>query len=253
MIEIDPAETVIQGVIYYKIQTAFDGKNPKIKSGMTVNLEIETDKKSNVIMIPVRALRFDDSIKYVEVLYKGKPKRVEISTGIENDQYAEITSGLKEGDKIKCVIDWDRRYKLMRLHTAAHLIASIFHNKGGALITGGNIELEKSRIDFSLENFDRNTIDEYAKLANELIQKDAPVKISYMKREEALKIPDMVKLANKMPPEVETLRIVEIEGIDKQADGGCHVKSLREIGTIEILKLENKGKSNRRVYFDVKS
>ena len=160
--------------------------------------------------------------------------------------------GLKVGDKITGKIDWDRRYKLMRLHTAAHLVASIFHNKGGALITGGNIELEKSRIDFSLENYDRNVIDEYVKLANELIQKDAPVKVSYMKREEALKIPDMVKLANKMPPEVETLRIVEIENIDKQADGGCHVKSIKEIGALEILKLENKGKNNRRVYYTVK-
>ena len=73
-----------------------------------------------------------------------------------------------------------------------------------------------------------------------------------MKREEALKIPDMVKLANKMPPEVDELRIVEIEGIDRQADGGCHVKSLKEIGRIEILNLENKGRNNRRVYFDVK-
>ena len=74
-----------------------------------------------------------------------------------------------------------------------------------------------------------------------------------MKREEALKIPDTVKLANKMPPDVEILRIVEIEGIDRQADGGCHVNSLKEIGKIEIIRVENKGKSNRRVYYDVKS
>ena len=138
------------------------------------------------------------------------------------------------------------------IHGGFPIIRSNLKDKGGALITGGNIELEKSRIDFSLENFDRNAIDEYAQLANELIQKDAPVKISYMKREEALKIPDMVKLANKMPPEVETLRIVEIENIDKQADGGPHVKSLKEIGTLEILKLENKGKNNRRVYYTVR-
>jgi len=73
-----------------------------------------------------------------------------------------------------------------------------------------------------------------------------------MKREEALKIKDMVKLANKMPPEVEILRIVEIEGIDKQADGGCHVKNIKEIGSIEILKVDNKGKNNRRLYYNVK-
>ncbi len=159
--------------------------------------------------------------------------------------------GLEQGDKIIGKINWERRYKLMRLHTTAHLLAAIFNTKGKALITGNQIETEKSRMDFNLENFDRSMIDEYFKLANELVQKDAPVKISYMKREEALKIPDMVKLAGKMPPEVETLRIVEIEGIDTQADGGCHVKSLKEIGKIELLGLDNKGKNNRRVYFSV--
>jgi misacylated tRNA(Ala) deacylase len=159
--------------------------------------------------------------------------------------------GLKEGDKVTGKIDWERRYKLMRLHTTAHLIAAIFHNKAGALITGGKIETDKARMDFSLENFDREKIDEYIKLANILIQKDAPVSVSYMKREEALKIPDMVKLANKMPPDVDTLRIVEIEGIDKQADGGCHVNSLKEIGKIQLVKVENKGKSNRRLYYMV--
>src|SRR3989344_3101065 len=94
-------------------------------------------------------------------------------------------------------------------------------------------------------------IGEYMQLANKLVQTDAPVKVSYMKREDALKIPDMVKLANKMPPNVGTLRIVEIEGIDRQADGGCHVKSLKEIGKIELLKVENKGKDNRRLYYMV--
>ena len=160
--------------------------------------------------------------------------------------------GLKAGDKIIGIINWERRYKLMKLHTAAHLLASIFHNNGNALITGNQIEPGSARMDFSLEIFNREIIDEYAKIANELIQKNAHVKIHYMKREDALKIPDMVKLANKMPPDVEILRIVEIEGVDKQADGGCHVNSLKEIGKIEILKVENKGKSNRRVYYDVK-
>lgn len=160
--------------------------------------------------------------------------------------------GLKPGDKIKGKIDWDRRYKLMKLHTTAHLLASIFHKKSKALITGGQIEPERGRMDFSLEDFDREKINEYAKLANKLIQDDAPIKVSYMNKDEALKIPDMVKLANKMPPDIEELRIVEIENIDRQADGGCHVKSLKEIGKIEILKVDNKGKSNRRIYYDVK-
>ena len=140
----------------------------------------------------------------------------------------------------------------MRLHTTAHLLSSIFHKKSNALITGGNIEPDKARIDFSIEDFDREKVDEYVKLANELIRKDATIKVDYMKREEALKIPDMIKLANKMPPDVDILRTIEIEGIDKQADGGCHVKSLKEIGTIELVKVENKGKNNRRLYYNVK-
>ena len=157
--------------------------------------------------------------------------------------------GLKEGDKVKGRIDWDRRYKLMRLHTTAHILAAVMHNKAGALITGNQIELDKARMDFSLDDFDRDKMDEYVRLANALIQNGAEVRAEYMKREEALKIPDMVKLANKMPPEVDMLRTVEIVGIDRQADGGCHVKNIKEIGKIELVKLENKGKSNRRMYF----
>lgn len=160
--------------------------------------------------------------------------------------------GLKEGDRIIGRIDWDRRYKLMRMHTTAHLLSAVVHNKTGALITGGDLDVEKSRIDFSLEEFDRSQIDEFLKMANSIIQKDLPVKLSFMKREEAMRIPGMVKLAGALPPSVDELRIVGIEGVDKQADGGTHVKSLREIGEIEILKVENKGKSNRRVYYSVK-
>ena len=188
------------------------------------------------------------------VLLKHDEEFPVVYVGKFNDKISHEVSkpGLKQGDKVIGVIDWERRYKLMKLHTAAHLLASVFHNNGNALITGNKIEPDSARMDFSLENFDRVIIDKYAKIANELIQKNAPVRIHYMKRGEALKIPDMVKLANKMPPDVEILRIVEIEGVDKQADGGCHVNSLKEIGEIEILKIENKGKSNRRVYFDVK-
>jgi len=157
--------------------------------------------------------------------------------------------GLKAGDKITGKIDWDRRYKLMRLHTSAHVLCSIFHNKGGAQITGGNIETDKARMDFSLEEFDREKIDEYMKIANMIIQNGAEVKSSYMDREEALKIPDMVKLANKMPPNVKKLRILEIVGVDTQADGGAHVKNITEIGKINLVKVDNKGKSNRRLYY----
>jgi len=157
--------------------------------------------------------------------------------------------GLKEGDVVKGIIDWERRYKLMRMHTAAHLISEIFHKETEALITGNQLGLEHSRIDFSLENFDREMMKEYFTKANEIVSKDLKVKTYFLPREEAMKIEDITKLANALPPDVKNLRIVEIGNFDMQADGGTHVRSTKEIGRIEFLKAENKGKNNRRVYF----
>jgi misacylated tRNA(Ala) deacylase len=162
---------------------------------------------------------------------------------------AEIT--LAAGSSVHGALDWDRRYRIMRMHTSAHLLSAIFHKETGALITGNQIEPDKSRIDFSLDDFDREKMLIYCTQANEAVAKNPPVKTYFMKREEALKIPGITKLASVMPPDVKDLRIVEIEGYDLQADGGVHVRHLGEIGKIEPVKFENKGKSNRRMYFTI--
>jgi Ser-tRNA(Ala) deacylase AlaX len=164
----------------------------------------------------------------------------------------EAPPNLKVGDVATGRLDWDRRHRIMRMHTSAHLLSSIFNKKTGALITGNQIEPDKSRVDFSLEDFDRERMLTYCKEANEAISKSAPVKTYFMKREEALKIPGITKLATAAPPDVQELRIVEIEGYDIQADGGVHIKNLNEIVGIDPLKFENKGKSNRRLYFTVR-
>lgn len=160
--------------------------------------------------------------------------------------------GLKVGDRVVGKINWDRRYKFMRMHTAAHLLISIFNTEANVLITGNQIDEGKTRIDFNIENFDREKIMQYIGTANDIIKQNLHVKTYYLPREEAMKIPGVVKLAGALPPDVHELRIVEIPGIDVQADGGTHVKSLAEIGTIEFVKAENKGKDNRRVYYTVK-
>ncbi len=160
--------------------------------------------------------------------------------------------GLQVNDNIKGVIDWDRRYRLMRSHTALHILSSIVNKETNALITGGNIDVDESRVDFSLENFDKDLMLKFVEKVNELIKTNQDVSISFMNREEALKIPGMVKLANVLPPEIKELRIVKIGNIDEQADGGTHVKNTSEIGEIEFVKAENKGKDRRRVYFKLK-
>jgi Ser-tRNA(Ala) deacylase AlaX len=183
-----------------------------------------------------------DGVEY-QVIYVGK-----FSGKISHEVSKE---GLKEGDVTRGIIDWDRRYTLMRMHTAAHIISEVFHKDSGALITGNQLGLDKSRIDFSLENFDREKMSEYFAKANEIVEKDLKIKAYFLPREEAMKIENVTKLANALPPKIKELRIVEIGDFDMQADGGTHVKSTKEIGKIEFLKAENKGKNNRRVYFKI--
>ncbi len=157
--------------------------------------------------------------------------------------------GLNVGDKVKCKIDWDRRHNLMRHHTAAHIISAVMFKEAGALITGNQLDLEKSRIDFSLESFDRDKLVDYIGMSNEIVQKDIPIRIYTISREEAEKDPSLVKLAKGLPPGIKEIRIVEIEGFDRQPDGGTHVKSTGEVGEIKFADAVNKGKNNRRLYF----
>ncbi len=162
-----------------------------------------------------------------------------------------VESGILVDDEVKGIIDWERRYILMRMHTAAHILSAVINKETGALITGNQLGSDKSRIDFDLENFDRDKIKEYFQKANEIVTRALPVKFYFMKREQAMEIPDVVKLAKALPPQVSELRLVEIEGVDLQADGGTQVGNTSEIGTIELVGIENKGKNNRRVYYKV--
>lgn len=163
----------------------------------------------------------------------------------------ESGNALPMGNSVHGIVDWVRRHRIMRMHTSAHLLSAIFHKETGALITGNQIAPDKSRVDFSLDDFEREKMLTYCAQANEIVSKNTAVKTYFMKREEALQIPGITKLASVMPPDVKELRIVEIEGHDLQADGGVHVKTLGEVGKIEPVKFENKGKSNRRLYFTI--
>ncbi len=157
--------------------------------------------------------------------------------------------GLQQGDKVRCILNWERRYKLMRSHTAAHVLAALLNKGAGALITGNQLEEDHVRFDFSLETFDKALLESYLAKANQLFGTDVPVKWYELPREEAMKIPGVVKMAEAFPPDLPVLRIVEIVGVDRQADGGTHVKNLKEVDKVELIKTENKGKNNRRLYF----
>lgn len=158
--------------------------------------------------------------------------------------------GLKIGDKVHGIIDWERRYKFMRYHTASHVLSRVIFDDTGAHTSGNQIALDYTRIDFTLENFDREKIPEWFKRSNQIIKENREVKCTLMPREEAFKIPDLIRTAKNLLPEtVKIIRVVDIKDLDVQACGGTHLKSLGEIKGIEFVKAENKGKNNRRIYF----
>ncbi|MFP3044664.1 MAG: alanyl-tRNA editing protein [Thermocladium sp.] len=155
-------------------------------------------------------------------------------------------------DKVRIKLDWERRYRLMRLHTASHIIASIMYTKYNALVTGGTIEPEYAKDDFGVDKLDKEEAQGVIDTANAILKRGLEVRVYWLPREEAIKIPGIVKLANRLPPgSGDKLRIVEIPGIDIQADGGPHVKNTEEIGMIELIKVENRGKGRKRMYYTV--
>jgi len=155
------------------------------------------------------------------------------------------------GAVVHGVLDWDRRFRIMRMHTSAHILSAVVNRETGALITGNQISPDQSRVDFSLDDFDKGKISSYVDKVNEAVARRLEVKTYFMKREEALSNPGFVKLAKAMPPADDMLRIVEIGDVDTQADGGVHVRNTLEIGKVVGIKTENKGKNNRRLYFTV--
>ncbi len=159
--------------------------------------------------------------------------------------------GLNSGENVFCEIDWERRHKLMRMHTASHIIARAISGEFGALITGNQLGTEKSRMDFNVREYDREKFSEIEKKANEIVQEGLNISVEFLPVEEALKQPELVRLKDIMPKALKEWRIVSIGKFDRQADGGTHVKNTKEIGKIKITKLENKGAENRRLYFEL--
>jgi len=184
--------------------------------------------------------------------YRVVQVRIDKESGDVLHELESLPIDIKEGDEVMGILDWDRRYRLMRLHTAAHILSAIMYRDYNALITGGNIYPEYAYDDYSIEIFDRKIFEDAIAKANEIVKRNLEVKIYWLERDEAMKIPGIVKLASRLPPNVEKLRIVEIPGIDIQADGGPHVRNTQEIGEIVFIKAENKGRNRKRLYYTVK-
>ncbi len=152
------------------------------------------------------------------------------------------------GDTLHGEIDWERRYRLMRTHTALHLLCGVIWRDYQAAVTGGNMDVNEGRLDFELSDFSTELAQEIVEKVNQEVAADLPVEVQIVPREEAFQIPDLIRTKiNLLPEGIKRIRTVNIVGLDLQADGGTHVKSTAEVGTVVLRKTRSKGASNKRI------
>lgn len=152
------------------------------------------------------------------------------------------------GSQVACVVDWERRYRLMRTHTALHLLCGVVFRDYGALVTGGNMDVDEGRLDFEISDFSNELAQKIIDAVNVEVTADRLIEVNILPREEAFQIPDLIRTKiNLLPEGITHVRTVNIVGLDLQADGGTHVARTGEVGTVALLKTRSKGATNKRI------
>lgn len=156
------------------------------------------------------------------------------------------------GIEVRGVLDWERRYKLMRTHTAMHILCGVVWRDYGASVTGGNMEPLEGRMDFEFETMQKELVSDIEAKINAEVDAARDLRVKILPREEAFQIPDLIRTKiNLLPEGIPEVRTVEIVGLDLQADGGTHVANTREVGTLKITDYKSKGGINKRIYLSI--
>ena len=156
------------------------------------------------------------------------------------------------GESVRGVIDWERRYELMRTHTALHILCGVVWRDHGAHVTGGDMKPLSARMDFELEHMSADFAREMEDQVNKEVEAARPVRIKTLPRAEAFEIPDLIRTKiNLLPESISEVRTVDIVGLDLQADGGTHVANTSEVGRIKVVGHESKGRINKRLRIEV--
>lgn len=159
---------------------------------------------------------------------------------------------LEVGVTITGRIDWERRYQLMRTHTALHVLCGVVWRDYEALVTGGNMQPLKGRMDFEFETLRKELVQEIEEKVNAEAQKGREVRVKLLPREEAFQIPDLIRTKiNLLPESITEVRTVEIVGLDLQADGGTHVANTSQVGYVRVVDYKSKGRINKRIHIEL--
>jgi len=156
------------------------------------------------------------------------------------------------GAPVRGEVEWERRHRLMRTHTALHVLCGVIWNEWGVPVTGGNMEPLSARMDFEFDPLPEGFGSRIEQLVNDELAADRRIEVSFVPRAEAVLDADLIRTKVSLIPEsVSEIRVVDIVGLDKQADGGTHVRSTAEVGRIRVVKTESKGKGNKRIRIEV--
>lgn len=174
----------------------------------------------------------------------------------QGDEVAHVLGGeapLPEiGTVVEGQLDWTRRYQLMRIHTALHILSAVCFRDYGAQVTGGNMEPLKGRLDFEFESLQGDFVKLVEAAINQEVKAAREVRVKILPREEDFQIPDLIRTkVNLLPEGITLIRTVEIVGLDLQADGGTHVHNSSEVGLIRVSDYKSKGKLNKRIYIEL--
>lgn len=156
------------------------------------------------------------------------------------------------GEQVTGQIDWPRRYQLMRTHTALHILCGVVFRDYGALVTGGDMDPLRGRMDFEFETMQKELVQAIEAAVNHEIAARRTVRVSILPRQEAFQIPDLIRTKiNLLPEGIPFVRTVEISGLDLQADGGTHVANTAEVGAVRVVDYKSKGRINKRIYIEL--
>lgn len=188
-----------------------------------------------------------------EIFIKGIPYKVLDIQDIDEKKWYKIDcDSIENNSSVVCKIDWERRYALMRTHTTMHIVCGVMWRDYKKYVTGSNMDILKGRLDYDFSELNNSMLNEIEEKLNYEVSSNREVRVSFVDKDKIDEISEFIRTKeNLVPSNLDKIRFIEIVGLDMQTDGGTHVRNTKEVGRIKVVGIENKGKNNKRIKFEL--